>query len=50
MQHGRQPIPPVDLLALSVGATGVGDGHLLDTAAEFGDLDGDLGFEPKAIG
>src|SRR5687768_5448398 len=47
--QGREAVDEADLLALFVGATAVGDRHLVDPVAPLRDLRGDLGLEVEAV-
>src|SRR5262245_8824767 len=46
---GAHAVPPTDLLALAVGAAGVGDADLVDAAAELRHLRRDLRLEAEAV-
>jgi len=46
---GADAVFPIDLLALGVGASMVGDSHFVDTDALLGELGGDLRLESKAV-
>ena len=46
---GPHAVAPADLLALGVGAAGVGDADLVDAPAAAGHLGGDLGLEAEAV-
>jgi hypothetical protein len=44
-----EAVPPIDLLALLVGAPRVADGHLEDPHLPLGELDGELGLDPEVV-
>src|SRR5579872_6620410 len=50
MEQGGHAVLPADFLAFFVSAAVISDGHFVNSAAQPGHFDGDLGLKPEAVG